>query len=50
MITGDHKLTAVAVARELGICREGDRALTGEDLDFLPQQALEEEVDRKSVV
>ena len=26
MITGDHKLTAVAVAKELGICREGDMA------------------------
>ena len=49
MITGDHKLTAVAVAKELGICREGDRALTGEDLDFLPQQALEEEVDKFAV-
>ena len=49
MITGDHKLTAVAVAKELGICREGDRALTGEDLDFLPQPALEEEVDKFAV-
>ena len=49
MITGDHKLTAVAVARELGICRPGDRALTGEDLDFLPQPALEEEVDKFAV-
>ena len=49
MITGDHKLTAVAVAKELGICRAGDRALTGEDLDFLPQQALEEEVDKFAV-
>ena len=37
MITGDHKLTAVAIARELGICRPGDLALTGDDLDFLPQ-------------
>ena len=49
MITGDHKLTAVAIARELGICRPGDLALTGDDLDFLPQEVLEEEVDRFSV-
>ena len=49
MITGDHKLTAVAIARELGICRPGDLALTGDDLDFLPQEVLEEEVDKFSV-
>ena len=49
MITGDHKLTAVAVARELCIYRPGDLAVTGEDLDFLPQSALEEEVERFSV-
>ena len=49
MITGDHKLTAVAVARELGIFRPGDLALTGADLDFLPQEALEEEVEQFSV-
>ena len=49
MITGDHKLTAMAVAKELGIYRPGDLAVTGEDLDFLPQNALEEEVERFSV-
>src|SRR5699024_9828718 len=38
MITGDHKLTAVAIAKELGIFREGDMALTGADLDFMPQE------------
>ena len=43
MITGDHKLTAVAIARELGIFREGDMALTGADLDFMPQEMLEQE-------
>ena len=43
MITGDHKLTAVAIARELNIYRPGDLALTGEDLDFLPQEVLEQE-------
>ena len=49
MITGDHKLTAVAIARELGIFRPGDRAITGAELDFLPQQVLEEDVERFSV-
>ena len=49
MITGDHKLTALAVARELEIFRPGDLALTGEDLDFLPQEVLEEDVERFSV-
>ena len=49
MITGDHKLTAVAIAKELDIFRPGDMALTGTDLDFLPQSVLEEEVDRFSV-
>jgi len=49
MITGDHKLTAVAVARELGICQEGDLAVTGADLDFMPQETLEEDVDRFAV-
>ena len=32
MITGDHQLTAVAVAKEIGIFREGDQVLTGEEL------------------
>ena len=49
MITGDHKLTAVAIARELGIFRPGDLAITGEDLDFLPQGVLEEEIEKFSV-
>ncbi|MBI5644188.1 MAG: cation-translocating P-type ATPase [Deltaproteobacteria bacterium] len=33
MITGDHKMTAVAIAKELGIFKEGDVAVTGEELD-----------------
>lgn len=49
MITGDHKLTAVAIARELGISRRGDMAITGEDLDFMPQEMLEQEVEKFSV-
>lgn len=49
MITGDHRRTAVAVARETGIFRQGDLSLTGADLDFMPQELLEEEVERFSV-
>ena len=49
MITGDHKLTAVAIAKELDIFREGDLAITGEDLDFMPQELLEQEVDKFAV-
>ena len=49
MITGDHKLTAVAIAKELDIFRGGDLALTGEDLDFIPQKLLEEDIERFSV-
>lgn len=49
MITGDHKLTAVAIAQELGIHRSGDLAMTGAELDVLPQEILEEKVDQFSV-
>ncbi len=49
MITGDHKLTAVAIATELGIYTDGDLALTGADLDFMPQGMLEQEVERITV-
>ena len=49
MITGDHKLTAVAIARELDIFRDGDLAITGEDLDFMPQELLEQDVDKFAV-
>ena len=49
MITGDHKLTAVAIAKELAIFRSGDRALTGAELDTMPQEILEEEVSNYSV-
>lgn len=49
MITGDHKLTAVAVARELDIYRDDSIALTGAELDFMPQELLEEQVGRCAV-
>ncbi len=49
MITGDHKATAVAIAQELGIWQEGDVALTGPDLEFLPQEMLTEQITRCAV-
>jgi len=49
MITGDHRATACAVARELDILRPGDRTATGAELDFMPQEVLEEDVEAFSV-
>jgi len=49
MITGDHKATAVAVAQQLDIFRPGDLALTGSDLDFMPQEMLEADIEKFSV-
>jgi Ca2+-transporting ATPase len=49
MITGDHKLTALAVAREIGIYREGDLALSGDDLETMDEAELERVVDRVTV-
>ena len=49
MITGDHKVTAVAVARELGIFRDGDEVLTGPELESMDDAALAAVVERVSV-
>ena len=49
MITGDHKLTAVAVAREIGIFREGDSVLTGEELSRMDEAALAAVVEKVTV-
>ncbi len=49
MITGDHKTTAFAIARELGIFREGDLVLTGVELDALDNKEFEEIVEKVSV-
>lgn len=49
MITGDHKLTAMAVAREIGIFREGDLVLDGEELAAMDESALAVVVEKVSV-
>jgi Ca2+-transporting ATPase len=49
MITGDHKLTAVAIAKQLGIMHEGDQAITGNDLDTMSAEELKEVVTKTSV-
>lgn len=49
MITGDHKETAVAVARELGLLGPHSIALNGSELDALSEKELEEAVHRVSV-
>jgi Ca2+-transporting ATPase len=49
MITGDHKLTAVAIAKEVGIFKDGDIVLTGTELDNLGDADFEQEVEKVSV-
>ncbi|MDD5465533.1 MAG: calcium-transporting P-type ATPase, PMR1-type [Candidatus Omnitrophica bacterium] len=46
MITGDHKNTAIAIARELGFFKEDSLALTGEELDKLTDDELYKEVEK----
>jgi Ca2+-transporting ATPase len=49
MITGDHKGTALAIAREIGIYREGDVAITGTELEKLSDEELAASVHKFSV-
>ncbi len=49
MITGDHKITASAIARQIGIMHEGDLAVTGMELDAMKDDELDEKLERISV-
>lgn len=49
MITGDYKETAVEIAKDLGLYRDGDGALTGNELDNLSDEELMQVVDNTSV-
>ena len=49
MITGDHKVTATAIAKQIGIFRDGDLALTGMELDALSDKELDQKIDKISV-
>ncbi len=49
MITGDHLNTAVAIAEKIGIHTPGKKAITGSELDILPQEKLEQDIEKYSV-
>ncbi len=49
MITGDHKVTATAIARQIGIFEEGDMAVTGVELDAMSDEELDEKIEHISV-
>ena len=49
MITGDHKVTASAIAKQLGIFREGDEAVSGVELDNMTDADLDQRLEKISV-
>lgn len=49
MITGDHKITAVAIARELDIYRDGDTVITGDELHSMDDDQLDEALKTTTV-
>ena len=49
MITGDHKITAMAIAGKIGIMEEEDLALTGPELDAMKEEELDEKLENISV-
>lgn len=49
MITGDHKVTATAIAKQIGIYRDGDLSVTGQELDTMSDDELDRILDSISV-
>lgn len=49
MITGDHKVTATAIAKQIGIYKEGDLTVTGQELDAMTEEELDQVLERISV-
>lgn len=49
MITGDHKDTAVAIAKDLGIIKDAAQAITGAELDRISDEEMEKVIDKYSV-
>ncbi len=49
MITGDHKVTACAIAKEIGILHHGDLVMTGEEIDRMSEEAFQKTVKKVSV-
>ena len=49
MITGDHKITATAIAEQIGIFSEGDMAVTGQELDAMSEEELDDKIGKISV-
>ncbi len=49
MITGDHKVTASAIAKRIGIMHEGDLAFTGPEIDAMSDEELDEKLEHISV-
>ena len=49
MITGDHKITATAIARQIGIFEEGDLAVTGTELDAMSDEELAANISKIAV-
>lgn len=49
MITGDHKITATSIAKSIGIWNDGDIALTGQELDKMSDNELDDNIEKISV-
>ena len=49
MITGDHKITATAIAKQIGIFKDGDISVTGLELDSMSDEELDQKIEKISV-